>query len=180
MGSRQYVELGQLANANPPILHNFDHGGNRVDVIQYHPAYHELFRTAFQHGVHCLPYTATETGRYVARSALMYMMYQVESGVTCPLSMTFAGTPIVKSQPELADMWYPGLTSRTYDPTNAPAHQKRGLTLGMSMTEKQGGSDVRANTTKAEPLESSAGPGKQYKITGAHCRLARLAQLLLQ
>ncbi|MCW8195808.1 isovaleryl-CoA dehydrogenase [Proteobacteria bacterium 005FR1] len=163
-GSARTIQLGFQANENPPRLHSHDPRGYRIDVVEFHPAYHELMDMAISHGIHSLPWTESRSGAHVARAAYEYMQVQVEAGHGCPLTMTFAALPTLRKQKKIADLWEPLLTARHYDPRNVPVSQKQGITMGMGMTEKQGGSDVRANTTTATPINE--GPGELYSITG--------------
>jgi putative acyl-CoA dehydrogenase len=165
IGTAEYLELGLLANRYPPEFEPNDRFGLRTDLVRFHPAYHALMRTAIAQGLHASPWTEPGAGAHVARAARYYLHAQVEAGHGCPITMTFAAIPSLRLQPELAASWEPMITSRVYDPTNRPAHQKPGLTVGMAMTEKQGGSDVRANTTRAYPV-SAPGPGNPYELVG--------------
>ena len=165
-GSAAYLELGVQANACAPELDTHDRFGRRVDLVRYHPAYHALMRSAIEHGLHSAPWVQPRPGAHVARAALFYMQSQVEAGHGCPVTMTFASVPALRRTPELAAQWLPKITARTYDPRNVPAADKAGLTVGMGMTEKQGGSDVRANTTRALPLGAARGPGAAYELVG--------------
>ncbi len=160
-GSADYLELGALANRHPPEFDTHDRYGRRVDLVRFHPAYHELMRVAVAEGIAASPWDQPQPGAHVARAAKFYMQSQVEAGHGCPITMTFAATPTLKLEPALAAQWLPRIHSRIYDPANAPAWEKRGATIGMAMTEKQGGSDVRANTTRA--VEQFDGT---YEITG--------------
>ncbi len=160
-GKADYLELGALANRHPPEFDTHDRYGRRVDLARFHPAYHELMRVAIAEGIHCSPWTDPREGAHVARAARFYMQSQVEAGHGCPITMTFAATPSLRLDPEVARDWLPKVHSRIYDPANAPLADKAGATIGMAMTEKQGGSDVRANTTRATPI----GDGL-YEITG--------------
>jgi putative acyl-CoA dehydrogenase len=164
-GSAEYLDLGALANRNPPELDTHDRYGRRVDLVRFHPAYHELMKSAIEEGIHSSPWTEPRAGAHVARAARFYMQSQVEAGHGCPITMTFASVPCLEAQPDLAATWLPKITARIYDPRNVPADQKQGLTIGMAMTEKQGGSDVRANTTRAVPV-GSEGPGQAYELVG--------------
>jgi putative acyl-CoA dehydrogenase len=164
-GSAAYLELGALANRNPPELDTHDRYGRRVDLVRFHPAYHELMRSAIEEGIHSAPWTDPREGAHVARAARFYMQSQVEAGHGCPITMTFASVPCLKAQPDLAADWLPKITARVYDPRNVPAAEKQGLTIGMAMTEKQGGSDVRANTTRAFPV-GAGGPGQAHELVG--------------
>lgn len=164
-GSAEYLELGVLANRNPPELDTHDRFGNRVDLVRFHPAYHTLMKTAIENGLHASPWAEPGPGAHVARAARTYLQSQVEAGHGCPITMTFAAVPALRGTPGLAALWEPRITARSYDPRNVPDAQKTGLTIGMAMTEKQGGSDVRANTTRAHPL-GSGGPGQAYELVG--------------
>ena len=164
-GSAAYLELGALANKNPPELDTHDRYGRRVDLVRFHPAYHELMRTAIEEGIPSAPWTDPREGAHVARAARFYIQSQVEAGHGCPITMTFASVPCLKLQPDLAAEWLPKITARVYDPRNVPVSEKQGATIGMAMTEKQGGSDVRANTTRALPV-GPGGPGGSYELVG--------------
>ncbi len=165
LGSAESLERGALANRNPPELDTHDRYGRRVDLVRFHPAYHELMRSAIEEGLHSSPWTDPGEGAHVARAAGFYMQSQVEAGHGCPITMTFAATPCLKHQPDLAREWLPKIAARVYDPRNVPVAEKQGLTIGMAMTEKQGGSDVRANTTTAFPI-GPHGPGRLYDLVG--------------
>src|SRR5690606_28938384 len=117
-----------------------------------HDSYHRLMKTAIENGLHSSPWTESRRGAHAARAARTYMQSQVEAGHGCPITMTFACLPAIRSTPELAAYWEPKITARIYDPRNVPDSRKQGVTIGMGMTEKQGGSDVRANTTRAYPV----------------------------
>jgi putative acyl-CoA dehydrogenase len=165
LGSPEIINLGIQANRFPPELRTHDRFGNRVDEVVYHPAYHELMRIGVEVRIHSLPWTNQDSGAHVARAALAFLRHQVDEGTSCPLTMTFAAIPSLRLQPELASEWEPRILSSSYDPRSMPASQKRGALFGMGMTERQGGSDVRANTTLAEPVDGG-GPGRDYVITG--------------
>src|SRR5437879_4439130 len=164
-GTEEAIAWGFLANANPPRLHTHDRFGHRIDEVEFHPAWHRLMETAVSHGLHALPWRDPRPGAHAARAAAFYLWSQVEGGHGCPVSMTYAVVPALRAQPELAARWEPLVTSLAYDPELRPPFQKRGLLVGMAMTEKQGGSDVRANTTRAEPA-GPGGPGAEYLLTG--------------
>ncbi|MDX6642218.1 MAG: putative acyl-CoA dehydrogenase [Solirubrobacteraceae bacterium] len=164
-GTAESLELGRLANEYPPILRTHDRFGNRIDEVEFHPAWHELLRLSVASGVHALPWRDVGPGAHTGRAAMMLAMSGVESGTGCPLSMTCAGVPALRTQPELAEEWEPLLTSLEYDQRFVPASEKRGALMGMAMTERQGGSDVRANTTVARPL-NGGGPGAEYELDG--------------
>ena len=164
-GSADYLEQGHLANKFQPELDTHDRFGNRIDQVKFHPAYHLFMGTAIQHGLHSSPWTDAKDGAHVARAAGNYLHTQVEAGHGCPITMTFAAIPALRLQPDLAALWEPKITARVYDPRNVPAEQKQGVTIGMAMTEKQGGSDVQANSTRAYPVGQS-GPGQAYELVG--------------
>jgi len=160
-GSEQAQQWGDLAEAHPPVLQTHDRYGHRVDLVQYQPAYHELMRTAVEHGLHASPWSEPGAGAHVARAAKFLVWGLTDAGHGCPISMTNAIIPALRAEPELAAVYEPLLTSRTYDFGLRAPLSKRGLIAGMSMTEKQGGSDVRANTTRAV-----AQPDGSYLLTG--------------
>jgi putative acyl-CoA dehydrogenase len=164
-GAGQTIELGRLANENPPKLRSHDRFGNRVDEVEFHPAWHELLGMAVANELHSLPWRQPGVGAHVARGAAFMCFSQAEAGVGCPISMTYSVIPALRHQPEIAEEWEPRFLSDSYDPRNVPASEKPGALAGMGMTEKQGGSDVRANTTVARPL-NVGGPGAEYEITG--------------
>jgi putative acyl-CoA dehydrogenase len=165
LGSSEMIDSGFQANRNTPALRTHDRFGNRIDEVEFHPAYHHFMRTSLEWGLHSLPWRDERAGSHVSRSAMMYLMTQTEPGHLCPVSMTFASVPTLRHQPEIASEWEPRLLSSEYDSRFIPADQKRGVTIGMAMTEKQGGSDVRANTTRAAPI-GIQGPGEEYELTG--------------
>lgn len=156
--------LGFQANEHPPVLRTHDRYGQRVDRVEFHPAYHRLMALGIEHGLASLTWTE-QPGARVARSALMYLHNQFEAGTMCPITMTHAAVPALRVDPELAADWEPGIQAGRYDSTFAAADTKHGLTIGMAMTEKQGGSDVRANATRAEAL-SAPGSGRPYVLRG--------------
>ena len=164
-GSAEFLELGALANKNLPELETHDRYGRRVDLVRFHPAYHALMKASIEEGIHASPWTDPREGAHVARAARYYMHTEVEAGHGCPVTMTFAVTPCLRLQGDLAAEWLPKIHARVYDPRNIPAEQKRGVTVGMAMTEKQGGSDVRANTTRAIPIGAEGG-GRAYELVG--------------
>jgi putative acyl-CoA dehydrogenase len=163
LGSAETIEAGFLANRNPPVLQRFDRFGRRRDEVEFHPAWRQLLQLAVAEGLHTGPWAEPRAGAHVARAAAFFMLGQVEAGVQCPLAMTYGAVPVVCRAPELAAEWLPRLFSRTYDPRFAPAPQKAGALMGMGMTEKQSGSDVRTNTTRAEPV---AGEDGVFRLTG--------------
>jgi putative acyl-CoA dehydrogenase len=164
-GSERLQALGAQANENPPRLRTHDRFGNRVDTVDFHPSWHELMAIAVEHELHGSPWKDPRPGAHVARGAAFMCFSQAEAGVGCPVSMTYSVIPALRTQPELAAEWEPRFLSNTYDPANAPASQKPGALAGMGMTEKQGGTDVRANTTLARPV-NGGGPGAEYELTG--------------
>ena len=164
-GSADYLEQGRLANKFIPELDSHDRFGNRIDLVSFHPAYHQLMKTAIEHGLHSSPWTEPRAGAHVARAARTYLHNQVEAGHGCPITMAFASVPTLRLQPDLLDVWGPKVMARVYDPRNVPIEQKQGVTIGMAMTEKQGGSDVRTNSTRAYPIGAS-GPGQAYELVG--------------
>ena len=145
----ELMEIGFQANENPPQLKTFDRYGQRIDEVEFHPAYHRSMARAKEHGLHALTWTAPRSGAQVVRSALFYLHNQAEAGTMCPITMTHAAVPALERVPALAAAWLPGILAPHYDPACRPRGDKSGLTVGMGMTEKQGGSDVRANTTTA-------------------------------
>ncbi|MDX6580857.1 MAG: putative acyl-CoA dehydrogenase [Solirubrobacterales bacterium] len=163
-GSARAIRWGAEANDNPPKLKTHDRFGNRIDEVEFHPAWHELLGAAVAHGAHALPWREPQPGAHVARAG-MSIAAQAEAGVGCPISMTYSVIPALRKQPELAEEWEPRFMSLIYDKELRPADQKPGALCGMGMTEKQGGSDVRANTTTATPL-NGGGPGAEYELDG--------------
>ncbi|GHO70278.1 DNA alkylation response protein [Ktedonobacter sp. SOSP1-52] len=164
LGSSEVITQGFEANNYPPELHTHDRYGHRIDEVSFHPAWHQLMGAAVNWGTHALSWREERPGAQVARAAGFYLFTQVEAGHGCPISMTHAAIPVLRHQPELAQTWLPGLLSLEYDFGLRLATEKRGLLCGMGMTEKQGGSDVRANTTRAVPAgELGAGI---YLLTG--------------
>ena len=149
-GTAEAQQLGRLAERHRPVLHTHDRYGHRIDEVEYTPAYHELMRTAVAHGLHGAPWSDDRPGAHVARAA-KFMVWNVDAGHGCPISMTYAVVPALRAAPVLAAQFEPLLTNREYDPGLRDPAGKRGLIAGMSMTEKQGGSDVRAGTTTATP-----------------------------
>lgn len=163
LGSAEVIAAGLQAERHPPVLKSFDRFGRRRDEVEFHPAWHRLLALAVAEGLHTGPWAEPRPGAHVARAAAFYMLGQVESGVQCPLAMTYGAVPVVARAPALARDWLPRLYSRRYDPHFAPAAGKTGALMGMGMTEKQGGSDVRANTTRAEPVPGEPGV---YRLIG--------------
>ncbi|HBZ71568.1 MAG TPA: DNA alkylation response protein, partial [Deltaproteobacteria bacterium] len=165
LGSAHVIALGRDANRMTPELRTHDRFGHRLDEVAFHPAWHEILRLAMAAQVHNLPWRARRPGAHVARSAMLSLLSQVESGSCCPLTMTFACLPALRHQKEVAEEWEPLLLGTVYDPRLVPAREKSAVLVGMAMTEKQGGSDVRANSTRAHPAGAS-GPGAEYTLVG--------------
>ena len=151
-GSERMQLLAAQANRLLPELRTHDRSGNRIDEVEYHPAYHELMQLAFTNGLHSLAWTAAGPGGFVARAALNFLWNQGENGTSCPVTMTFAGVEVLRASPEIAREWEPKLVAPAYDPRPLPVSEKTAATVGMAMTEKQGGSDLRANQTRARYL----------------------------
>jgi putative acyl-CoA dehydrogenase len=160
------IAWGFDANRYPPVLRTYDRLGHRIDEVEFHPAWHALMRTAVEHQLHALPWREPRAGAHVARSAMYFAFTQAEQGHGCPITMTFAVIPALRAEPELAAAWEPLLTAAVYDTHPVALSQKRGALAGMAMTERQGGSDVRANTTVAAPAGARTGPGAEYLLTG--------------
>jgi putative acyl-CoA dehydrogenase len=159
------IRLGFEANENPPQLKTHDRFGNRVDQVEFHPAWHRLMENSVTHEAHALPWRTDRPGAHAVRTALGLTGGQVEAGHGCPITMTFAAIPALRAQPDVLAVWEPRLTSTMYDPRDVPADEKAGALCGMGMTEKQGGSDVRSNTTVATAIGSD-GPGAEYELVG--------------
>ncbi len=165
VGGEPQQQWGRLANENKPVLRTHDRYGHRIDEVEFHPAWHNLMKMGVEHELHSLPWTSSEPAPHAARAGLYMTAMQAEAGFCCPITMTFAVVPALRAQPELAAEWEPLVTSRTYDPRLIPAAEKGSAIAGMAMTEKQGGSDVKANTTVARPV-NGGGPAAEYEITG--------------
>ncbi|WP_329286372.1 acyl-CoA dehydrogenase family protein [Streptomyces sp. NBC_00691] len=161
-GGAQAQEWGRLAERHSPVLHTHDRYGHRIDEVEFHPHWHDLMDVAVRHGLHGTPWRDERAGAHVARAAKVFVWGQADAGHLCPISMTYAAVPALRAQPELAEVYEPLLTSSSYDFGLRVPTEKRGIIAGMSMTEKQGGSDVRANTTRAVPTGE---PGL-YALTG--------------
>ncbi|WP_440063489.1 acyl-CoA dehydrogenase family protein [Pseudomonas syringae] len=159
------MAAGFLANRHKPEFASHDRYGHRIDLVEFHPAYHQLMSAAIEHGIPSLPWTDPQPGAHVARAAMSYLHTQADPGSGCPLTMTFASVPALKLQPDLAEIWLPKVLSTEYDPRNVGIAHKNGATIGMAMTEKQSGTDVRANTTRAFPV-GAGGPGQAYELVG--------------
>ncbi|HEY9244885.1 MAG TPA: acyl-CoA dehydrogenase family protein, partial [Streptosporangiaceae bacterium] len=163
-GAADTQEHARLANEHPPVLRTHDARGHRIDEVEFHPSWHVLLGTAVRQGLHAAPWAEQRAGAHVARAAAFYVWSQAEAGHGCPVSMTYAVIPALRHAPELARQFEPLLTAPAYDPGLRPPAGKAGLLAGMAMTEKQGGSDVRAGTTRAEPAGGDAGGA--HLITG--------------
>jgi putative acyl-CoA dehydrogenase len=164
-GTEEAIAWGFQADSNPPQLRTHDRFGNRIDEVEFHPAWHRLMEVAIGHGLHSLPWREPRAGAHAARAAAFYVWSQVEGGHGCPVSMTYASIPALRKQPDLAAQWEPLITTLDYDPGLRLPSSKRGVLFGMAMTEKQGGSDLRANTTRAAPV-GKGGPGGEHRLTG--------------
>jgi putative acyl-CoA dehydrogenase len=151
-GSAEWIEHGRLANVNTPQLRLFDRYGNRRDEVEFHPSWHACLTWLKGNGCDTGPWAEPKKGAHVARAAAYVMFAEIEDGSLCPTTMTYGAVPVLKQVPEIARDWMPLMLSREYDKRFIPATQKKGVLIGMGLTEKQGGSDVRANTTRAEPL----------------------------
>jgi putative acyl-CoA dehydrogenase len=156
LGTPEAISLGEQANRHPPELQSHDRFGRRIDEVEFHPAWHALMARAIAERAHNLPWAEPGPGAHVTRAAAAFLLNQVESGVCCPIAMTFAAVPALRDAPALAAEWLPKILSADYDPAVLPVSAKRGAVIGMAMTEKQGGSDVRANTTRAQPAGDGA------------------------
>src|SRR5918997_7167834 len=137
-GGGEPLEGGRRAKGHPPVLRTHDRYGNRIDEVDFHPAWHELLELSMRHATHALPWREPGPGAHVARAALMMCGSGLESGHGCPISMTYAAVPVLRRQPEIAAEWEPRLTSLEYDRRFVPAEEKRGALAGMAMTERQG------------------------------------------
>jgi len=165
VGGEPQQSWGRLANENKPVLRTHDRYGHRIDEVEFHPAWHKLMKMGVEHELHSLPWTSERPCAHAARAGLYMTAMQAEAGFCCPITMTFAVVPALRAQPELAAEWEPLVTATSYDPRLIPASEKGCAIAGMAMTEKQGGSDVRANTTTARALDGG-GAGGEYEITG--------------
>jgi putative acyl-CoA dehydrogenase len=164
-GSEEAMQWGEDANRYPPELQAFDRFGRRIDEVKFHPAYHRLMALAMEHRIHGIGWVEKRAGRHVAHGAMMALQTQAEAGTMCPISMTYASVAALRHQPDVAAVWEPKIVGGVYDAALRPIAEKRGVTVGMAMTEKQGGSDVRANSTRAFPL-GAGGPGGAYRLVG--------------
>ena len=167
VGSEEVQQLARLANRHPPELRTHDRFGHRIDEVEFHPAYHQLMSLIFSTETHSLAWTEqARPGAHVARAALSYLWNQGENGVCCPMGMSFASIAALHNDPGMLVRWREKILSHTYDPRPIYAAAKRGATVGMAMTEKQGGSDLRATTTTAHPASARSGSGEEYLLTG--------------
>ena len=164
-GSVEALTLGRQANRHVPELRTHDRFGHRIDGVEFHPAWHGVIRVAMEYELHNLPWRRPESGAHVARTAMHSLLSQIETGSCCPLTMTFACLPSLRLQQEVAEEWEPRILGTAYDPRTVPPEEKSAVLVGMAMTEKQGGSDVRANTTRAYPL-GAGGAGGAYELVG--------------
>jgi putative acyl-CoA dehydrogenase len=151
LGKPETVRLGFDANRNSPFLKSYDRFGHRLDEIEFHPAWHELLGIGLKAGLHSSPWAKPQAGAHVARAAGTYMLTQIESGVYCPIAMTYASVPTLRQAPDIAAQWLPKIFAAGYDKRFIPIGDKSGALIGMGMTENQGGSDLRTNTTRAQP-----------------------------
>jgi putative acyl-CoA dehydrogenase len=164
-GARSLFDLGDAANRNPPVLRVFDRFGHRRDEVEFHPAWHELMRLQIAEGLHTSPWAEPSATAHVTRAAAYMLWAEVENGTQCPATMTYGAVPALARQPDDFAVWTARLLSRQYDERRLPVAQKHGALVGMGMTEKQGGSDVRSNSTRAES-SGSAGHGREFRLTG--------------
>ncbi len=160
VGSAEFARLAAEAHRHSPELRAFDRYGRRIDEVDYHPAYHQLMSEGIAAGISAAAWSGIKAG-HVLHAALEFLLAEVEPSVCCPITMTYAAPAALKHAPEIALEWLPRILAQTYDPSSRPATEKRGATIGMAMTEKQGGSDVRANTTRAERADDGT-----YRLTG--------------
>ncbi|CAL61224.1 isovaleryl CoA dehydrogenase [Herminiimonas arsenicoxydans] len=165
LGMQQTLQLGQLANHHLPELHTHDRFGHRIDTVEFHPSWHQLLAMQRRENLHAMPWSQARAGVHVARTAAYYLQAQVESGSLCPTTMTFAAIPLLQQEPALFAALQAKLFAREHDPRDLPWAQKHSMLIGMGMTEKQGGSDVRSNTTVARAVHGS-GRGADYALTG--------------
>ncbi len=165
-GTEATFELANQANRQPPELRAFDRNGMRINQVDFHPAYHDLMDLAIRNDLPTFAWNNIKEGNHVAHGALNYLLIQVEGGVLCPMSMTYSAIPALKATACVEKEWLPRILSQEYDKRDIPAEEKNGVTIGMFMTEKQGGSDVRANSTRARPEKSEEGAGAPYTLSG--------------
>ncbi|MCS7074211.1 MAG: acyl-CoA dehydrogenase family protein [Bacteroidia bacterium] len=165
LGSTEWIRKGFWANHYSPVFHSHSVIGERINEVEFHPAYHEIMNLAISQGLHSIPWETNQPKSHLIRLALYYFHAQNEAGSGCPITMTFSSVPPLKRWLPQANEWIPKIISRTYQPENRPFFEKTGLTIGMAMTEKQGGTDVQANTTVAKPFHKR-GTGEPYYLTG--------------
>ncbi|MDP6345176.1 MAG: acyl-CoA dehydrogenase family protein [Alphaproteobacteria bacterium] len=165
-GREETFEWAEQANRFGPEIRPFDRHGMRINQVSFHPAYHQLMDLAIANDLPTFAWNNARPGNHVAHGALSYLLNQAEGGVLCPMSMTYSVVPALKTTPAVADEWLPKLLVKEYDPRDIPVAEKTGITMGMFMTEKQGGSDVRTNTTRAAPAGAETGPGAGYLLNG--------------
>jgi putative acyl-CoA dehydrogenase len=165
-GAAEIFEKADQANRHGPEIRAFDRHGMRINQVEFHPAYHDLMAVAIENEVPNFAWRHAKPGSQVGHAALTYMFNQAEGGVLCPMAMTYSVVPALRQSPGVGDDWIPRLLSTSYDARDIPVEEKSGVTMGMFMTEKQGGSDVRSNSTRAEPLGAATGEGAEYRLTG--------------
>ncbi|MEZ5482674.1 MAG: acyl-CoA dehydrogenase family protein [Porticoccaceae bacterium] len=161
----EWIDKASLANNNGPELRRFDRFGQRVDTVEFHPAWHDVMGLAWEHEVHAMPWIHNKTGGHVARGAAEILFSQLECGVLCPTDITYGIVPMLRKQPEMAKQWESLMLSTQYDSRPIPHWEKTGVSIAFTSTEKQGGSDIRSNSTLAKPT-GKTGPGEEYLITG--------------
>lgn len=165
LGSAEVLHLGELANSHPPELHTHDRYGHRIDTVEFHPSWHTLLGMLRREGLHALPWIKPQAGVYVARAAGYYLHAQIEAGSLCPTTMSFAAIPVLQNETALYARLQQQLLSCEHDPRDVPLSQKTSILIGMGMTEKQGGSDVRSNTTTAHAVNGTR-RGGEYLLIG--------------
>lgn len=161
-GSAEAIGWARDANRNPPVLENYDRYGRRIDEVRFHPAYHRLMCLGLDNGIAAAPWNGTPAG-HVLHAAQSFMLGQTDAGVLCPMTMSYAAVPALRTEPAVGEQWAMRVIASRYDPASLPAEEKAGVTIGMAMTEKQGGSDVRANSTRAEAIDSTR---EIFRLTG--------------
>jgi putative acyl-CoA dehydrogenase len=166
VGSEKIQQLARQANRNLPELRTHDRFGHRIDIVEFHPAYHELMSLIYEGETHSFAWTNRRAGAHVARAGMSYLWNQGENGICCPMLMNFASIAALRHEPKLLAEWETLINRPAYDPRPVYAKEKAGVTIGMAMTEKQGGSDLRANTTTARAATSRRGSGAPYLLTG--------------
>ena len=164
-GEAEWQEHAHLANTHEPILKSHDRFGHRIDAVEFHPSYHALMGLAFGSGVHSLAWTANRPGAHAARAALSYLWNQIENGVGCPTGMAYSSIPSLRRVTAIRDHWEDKVLAEGYDARPIPVTEKSAATIGMALTEKQGGSDLRANATRAIAV-NGGGPGGEYRLAG--------------